>query len=64
MRAALHTPLAERPLLQAAPDIERLFLDTVASSGIRASSVPPREIAREARQGAASGADAPAFEQN
>ena len=53
MRAALHTPLAERPLLQAAPDIERLFLDTVASSGIRASSVPPREIAREARQGAA-----------
>ena len=53
MRAALHTPLAERPLLQAAPEVERLFLETMASSGVRASSTPPREMARAARHGEA-----------
>ena len=53
MRAALHTPVVERPLLQAAPEMERLFLDTVASSGLKASSTAPREMAREARSGVA-----------
>ena len=53
MRAALHTPLVERRLLQAAPDMERLFLDAVASSGVKASSMAPRELAREARSGIA-----------
>ena len=47
LRAALHTPLAERPLLQAAPEMEKLFLETIASSGVKASSVAPRELARE-----------------
>lgn len=50
MRAALHTPLAERQLLQAAPEMEQLFLDTIASSGVKASSLAPREFAREARR--------------
>jgi NAD(P)-dependent dehydrogenase (short-subunit alcohol dehydrogenase family) len=47
LRAALHTPLAEKPLLQAAPEMEKLFLETIASSGVKASSVAPRELARE-----------------
>ena len=47
LRAALHTPLAERPLLQAAPEMEKLFLETIATSGVKASSVAPRELARE-----------------
>jgi NAD(P)-dependent dehydrogenase (short-subunit alcohol dehydrogenase family) len=48
IRAALHTPLAERRLLEAAPEMEQLFLDTIASSGVKASSLAPRELAREA----------------
>jgi len=48
MRAALHTPLAERQLLRAAPEMEQLFLDTIASSGVKASSMAPRVLAREA----------------
>lgn len=47
LRAALHTPLAERELLQAAPEMEKFFEQTVASSGVKASSVAPRELARE-----------------
>ena len=46
LRAALHTRLAEGPLLQAAPEMERLFEQTVVSSGTKASSVAPRELAR------------------
>ena len=46
LRAALHTRAAERPLLQAAPKMERLFLETIATSGVKASSVAPRELAR------------------
>jgi hypothetical protein len=46
----LHTQLAERPLLQAAPDIEALFTQTVVSSGTKAASVAPRELARERRE--------------
>jgi NAD(P)-dependent dehydrogenase (short-subunit alcohol dehydrogenase family) len=47
LRAALHTPLAERQLLQAAPEMERLFEETITSSGVKASSVAPRQLARE-----------------
>ncbi len=47
LRAALHTPLAEQALLKAAPEMEKLFEQTIASSGVKASSVPPRELARE-----------------
>ncbi len=46
-RAALHTRWAERPLLQAAPEMEQLFMQTVVSSGAKASSVAPRELARQ-----------------
>ena len=49
LRAALHTRTAERPLLQAAPEMERLFLETIATSGVKASSVAPRELARKAQ---------------
>ncbi|NQW94734.1 MAG: SDR family NAD(P)-dependent oxidoreductase [Polaromonas sp.] len=47
LRAALHTSLAERDLLQAAPEMEKLFEQTIATSGVKASSVAPRELARE-----------------
>lgn len=46
LRAALHSPPAERALLEAAPDIERLYLEGMASSGSPASSFGPRELAR------------------
>ena len=49
LRAALHTRVAERPLLQAAPEMERLFLETIATSGVKASSVAPRELARNSQ---------------
>ena len=47
LRVPLSTALAERKLLQAAPEMEQLFLETVATSGVKASSVAPRELARE-----------------
>ncbi len=47
LRTVLATPLAERQLVQAAPDMEKLFLETIATSGVKASSVAPRELARE-----------------
>lgn len=46
-RTALHTRAAERPLLEAAPEMERLFLETIATSGVKASSVAPRELNRK-----------------
>ena len=46
LRVVLSTPLAERQLLQAAPDMEQMFLQTIATSGVKASSVAPRELAR------------------
>lgn len=50
LRAWLHTPLAERELLRAAPDIEQLFVEGLTTSGVKASSQAPRELARsEAR---------------
>ena len=48
LRVALATPLAERQLLKAAPEMEQMFLQTIATSGVKASSVAPRELAREA----------------
>jgi len=47
LRVALSTPLAERQLLQAAPEMERMFLQTIETSGVEASSVAPRELARK-----------------
>ena len=47
LRAVLSTRLAERQLLQAAPDMEKLFQQTIATSGVKASSVAPRELARQ-----------------
>ena len=48
LRVPLATPLAERQLLQAAPEMEQLFLQTITTSGVKASSVAPRELARRA----------------
>lgn len=47
LRAALHTELIERPLLKAAPEMEKLFMQTVVTSGAKASSVAPRELVRQ-----------------
>lgn len=64
LRALLHTPMAERELLRAAPDIERFYLEGMAAEGVAASSFGPRELARSvARQGGGplpGGAPAPA----
>jgi len=46
LRALLHTPLAERELLRAAPDIERHYLEGLAAEGSLASSFGPREHER------------------
>jgi len=46
LRALLHAPWAERELLSAAPDIERLYLEGLAQSGRMASSYGPRELGR------------------
>jgi NAD(P)-dependent dehydrogenase (short-subunit alcohol dehydrogenase family) len=48
LRAALHTNLAERELLKAAPDIERLYAEGLVTSGSAASSFGPRELERAA----------------
>jgi NAD(P)-dependent dehydrogenase (short-subunit alcohol dehydrogenase family) len=47
LRALLHTAPAERELLRAAPEIERLYLEGMASEGAVASSFGPRERERE-----------------
>lgn len=52
LRAWLHTPWAERELLRAAPDIERLYLEGVATSGTLASSLGPRELQRALKRAA------------
>lgn len=46
LRALLHTRVAERALRQAAPELERLYLQGLAESGPAASSFGPRELAR------------------
>jgi NAD(P)-dependent dehydrogenase (short-subunit alcohol dehydrogenase family) len=55
LRAFLHTPTAERDLLRAAPEIEAHYLTGVASEGLLASSLGPRELARAQARGAAKG---------
>jgi len=46
VRALLHMPFAERALVSAAPDIERLYLEGLAAEGVLASSLGPRERLR------------------
>jgi NAD(P)-dependent dehydrogenase (short-subunit alcohol dehydrogenase family) len=53
LRALLHTRAGERALREAAPDIERLYLEGLAAEGRQASSFGPRELER-ARQAALS----------
>jgi len=56
LRPWLHTRLAERELLRAAPEIERAYLEGLAAEGRLASSFGPRELARtRARTGAPRG---------
>lgn len=50
LRAALHAPAAEGALRQAAPEIERLYLQGLAAEGTLASSLGPREFRREAQR--------------
>ena len=47
LRALLHLPQAERALRQAAPELERMYLDILATEGAAASSYAPRELQRE-----------------
>ncbi len=46
LRALLHTRPAERELLRAAPELEALYLQGLASEGAQASSFGPRELER------------------
>ena len=46
LRVVLSTSVAERQLLQAAPEMEQMFMQTIATSGVKASSIAPRELAR------------------
>jgi len=46
LRPWLHTRLAERELLRAAPDIERHYLEGLAAEGRLGSSFGPRELQR------------------
>jgi NAD(P)-dependent dehydrogenase (short-subunit alcohol dehydrogenase family) len=53
LRALLHTPLAERALLRAAPDMEALYLQGLAAAGALASSLGPREMGRTSKRATA-----------
>lgn len=55
LRAFLHSPLGERELVRAAPEIEGLFLEGLQTSTVKASSFPPRELARAILRGDANG---------
>jgi NAD(P)-dependent dehydrogenase (short-subunit alcohol dehydrogenase family) len=46
LRAWLHLPFAERELVKAAPDVEKFYLEGLASEGALASSFGPRERER------------------
>jgi hypothetical protein len=46
LHALLHLPQAERALRQAAPELERMYLDIVDTEGAAASSYAPRELQR------------------
>jgi NAD(P)-dependent dehydrogenase (short-subunit alcohol dehydrogenase family) len=45
LRALLHTPLAERELMRAVPEMEMHYLQGLAQAGALASSLGPRELA-------------------
>jgi len=53
LRALLHTPLAERELLRAAPEMEAHYLQGLAEAGSLASSLGPRENSRALARGEA-----------
>ena len=46
LRALLHLPQAERALRQAAPELEAMYLQVMATEGAPASSYAPRELQR------------------
>jgi NAD(P)-dependent dehydrogenase (short-subunit alcohol dehydrogenase family) len=46
LRALLHLPQAERALRQAAPELEQMYLEIMATEGAAASSYAPRELQR------------------
>jgi NAD(P)-dependent dehydrogenase (short-subunit alcohol dehydrogenase family) len=46
LRAWLHQPFAERELIKAAPDVEKSYLEGLATEGALASSFGPRERER------------------
>ncbi len=46
LRSLLHMPFAERELLRAAPDIEKIYLEGLEAEGALASSFGPRERER------------------
>ena len=46
LRALLHLPQAERALRQAAPELEAMYLEVMATEGAMASSYAPRELQR------------------
>jgi NAD(P)-dependent dehydrogenase (short-subunit alcohol dehydrogenase family) len=51
LRALLHTPLAERELLRAVPEMDAHYRQGLAQAGTLASSLGPRELARVLEQG-------------
>ncbi len=50
LRACLHSPLAERELLRAAPEMEAMYAQGLAAEGALASSFGPRERERARRR--------------
>jgi NAD(P)-dependent dehydrogenase (short-subunit alcohol dehydrogenase family) len=55
LRALLHTRIAERELLRAAPEMEAAYLEVLATEGVVASSFGPRELVREQQRKMAAG---------
>lgn len=53
LRALLHLPQAERALRAAAPELEAMYLDILATEGASASSYAPRELQRARERGEA-----------
>ena len=50
LRSLLHTPVAERELLRAVPEMETHYLQGLAQVGTLASSLGPRDLARALQQ--------------
>lgn len=55
LRALLHLPQAERALREAAPELEAMYLEIMATEGATASSYAPRELQRARERGEAPG---------